>query len=225
MKLVIQNAVFGGIVLLVMGWSSTALADYKITCESKGNRHNTCRLNQAGYVTLSRQLSGSSCRQGRDWDYDRREIWVDDGCRAEFKVHTYGNSGGSSSSSNKTATAAGVIVGAALLGALISNSKHKDDARYSDDNYYGGQHTSYVPGWMVGTFEGYNSMYGVSVTLDISPDGQVLVNSEGNQFNAWINDGRLHTDDAVFNLDQVNGGFITSQVGDRANEVRYRRVR
>ena len=121
MKLAIQNAVFGGIVLLVMGWSSTALADYNITCESKGNRHNSCRLNQAGYVTLSRQLSGSSCRQGRDWDYDRREIWVDDGCRAEFKVHTYGNSGGSSSSSN-TATAAGVIVGAALLGALISIS-------------------------------------------------------------------------------------------------------
>ncbi|MGB0134388.1 DUF3011 domain-containing protein [Dokdonella sp.] len=211
--------------VLAAGWSPAARADYTITCESKSNRHNSCRLNQPGYVTLSKKLSGSTCRQGRDWDFDRREIWVDDGCRAEFKVHTKGSGKNNSSDNNKAATTAGIIVGAALLGALISNSKNKDDARYSDENYYGGQHTSYVPRWMVGTFEGYNSMYGVSVELNITPDGQVLVASEGNTFEGWINDGRLHTGDSVFNMDQVNNGFITSQVGDRANEVRYRRIR
>lgn len=224
MKSLITSSLCAATVLLAVGWSPAALADYKITCESKSNRHTSCRLSQPGYVTLSKQLSGSSCRQGRDWDYDRREIWVDDGCRAEFKVRTSGSSNGSSGS-NKAATAAGVVVAAALLGALINNSRNKDDARYQDENYYGGQHTSYVPGWMVGTFEGYNSMYGVSVELNITPDGQVLVTSEGNEFEGWVNDGRLHTGDAVFNMDQVNNGFITSQVGDRANEVRYRRIR
>lgn len=223
MRSVIPATLLALTTLIAVGWSSTASADYTITCESKGNRHNTCRLSQPGYVTLSKQKSGSGCRQGRDWDYDRREIWVDDGCRAEFKVHTYGYD--KSSKNNNAVTAAGVVVGVALLGALISNSNHKDDGRYQDENYYGGQHTSYVPGWMVGTFEGYNATYGASVELTIAGDGQVVGNANGGRIYRWINDGMLHVEDVAFNIDQVNGGFITSQVGDRANEVRYRRIR
>ena len=30
------------------------------------------------------QRSGSPCRQGYSWGYDRRGIWVDHGCRADF---------------------------------------------------------------------------------------------------------------------------------------------
>jgi hypothetical protein len=34
----------------------------------------------------NREHSDSSCRQGRSWGFDRRGIWVDHGCRADFQV-------------------------------------------------------------------------------------------------------------------------------------------
>jgi hypothetical protein len=37
-------------------------------------------------VQLVRQISGSPCRQDETWGYDRRGIWVDRGCRAEFVI-------------------------------------------------------------------------------------------------------------------------------------------
>jgi hypothetical protein len=33
---------------------------------------------------LSRQLSDSACIQGKTWGWDRKGVWVSDGCRAEF---------------------------------------------------------------------------------------------------------------------------------------------
>jgi hypothetical protein len=32
------------------------------------------------------QRSGSRCEQGYSWGYDRRGIWVDHGCRADFAI-------------------------------------------------------------------------------------------------------------------------------------------
>lgn len=58
-----------------------------VTCESQGNRYNYCRANiRHNHVRLLRQLSKSSCRHGDDWGYDRRGIWVENGCRATFEV-------------------------------------------------------------------------------------------------------------------------------------------
>jgi hypothetical protein len=37
-------------------------------------------------VTLLRELRGSHCEEGFSWGYNRREIWVDRGCRAEFSL-------------------------------------------------------------------------------------------------------------------------------------------
>jgi len=205
-------------------------ADYTVTCGSEGGRHKTCSLREPGYVSLTRQISGARCEQGRSWDFDRREIWVDNGCEAEFRVETwsqqYGQGSGSSGSSgNKdAAVAAGVIVGAAILGALVNNKDHQDDYKYRDPNYYGPRHTSYVPGWMVGTFRGYNPMYGAEVVMTIRPDGRMSANSQGQPISGYINDEQLHVGAYIFDIDQTREGFITSQKGDRHNEVRYRRI-
>lgn len=208
------------------GWSGAALADYTVDCESSGNSYQSCRLDQgAGYVTLDRQRSKGSCQQGRTWDYDRRQIWVDDGCRASFRVHTYGNEGGSHHDGNHDAkVAAGVIVGAALLGALAHNAD-KDEERYRDDNYQGSRHSSYVPGWMVGSFEGYNPMYHASVRMTIQGDGQVTADANGQTLRGWINSGELHVGNDIFTINRSGSGFVTSQVGDSYNQVRYDRVR
>lgn len=206
-------------------------ADYTINCASEGGRHNTCTLREPGYVTLVRQISGARCEQGRSWDYDRREIWVDRGCEAEFRVETwsqpYGTSSasqGSGSSANSAVVAAGVIAGAAILGALVNNKDHQDDYKYRDQNYYGPRHTSYVPGWMIGTFRGYNPMYGAEVKMTIRPDGRMAAISSGQTINGYVNDGQLHVGNVIFDIDQTRDGFVTSQKGDRHNEVRYHRT-
>ena len=84
------------VLVLTLAVAPLAHADYTLTCGSVGGRHNTCRLTVPGYVSIVRQISGAKCDQGRSWDYDRREIWVDNGCEAEFRVETwqtYGRSG------------------------------------------------------------------------------------------------------------------------------------
>jgi Protein of unknown function (DUF3011) len=37
-------------------------------------------------VEVTNQRSGSPCVQGQTWGWDRRGIWVDRGCRADFRI-------------------------------------------------------------------------------------------------------------------------------------------
>lgn len=57
-----------------------------LRCESDGGRYRRCNADTRGGVRLSRQLSSSSCIQGRSWGYDRSGVWVSEGCRAEFDL-------------------------------------------------------------------------------------------------------------------------------------------
>jgi len=58
-----------------------------IYCASDDGRRHYCTADTRGGVRLVRQRSGSSCVQGRSWGYDRRGIWVDRGCRADFAIN------------------------------------------------------------------------------------------------------------------------------------------
>lgn len=56
-----------------------------LVCESNNGRRVYCETDMRGREPrLVRQISGSPCRQGETWGWDRRGIWVDRGCRAEF---------------------------------------------------------------------------------------------------------------------------------------------
>lgn len=203
-------------------WGADARADDYVTCESRNDRYQSCSITTAGYVTLDRQLSSTSCTQGRTWDYNRREIWVDDGCRATFRVHT--SSFGHHGDDHDAKVAAGVLIGAAILGAIAHNANKTDD-KYDDDRYQGARHSSYVPSWMIGTFEGYNAVYDRDVTLTITADGRATARTRDQTVDGWINDGRLNVGNTAFDIDPSRDGLVTTQVGDRQNEVRYRRVR
>lgn len=63
-------------------------ADY-IVCESDQDRRRYCNIRDAenADVELSRQLSNSMCTEGYSWGRDRRGVWVDNGCRAEFSIY------------------------------------------------------------------------------------------------------------------------------------------
>lgn len=212
--------------LLLIASLTDARADDVVTCESRDNRYQSCALPRAGYVTLERQLSGAECRQGRSWDYDRREVWVDDGCRASFRVRGSGSHDRDDDDDNHhdAKVAAGVLIGAAILGALVHNA-NKQDERYDDSNYQGARHTSYVPGWMVGEFEGYNPTYDADIRMRIDSDGRMSAQTREQTLSGWVNGGQLNVGSNVFDISQSRDGFVTTEVGDRQNEVRYRRVR
>ncbi|HJU38311.1 MAG TPA: DUF3011 domain-containing protein [Tahibacter sp.] len=63
-------------------------ADDYVQCESQDQRTTDCPIYVGrGRVEIERQLSSAPCRFGASWGYDRRAIWVSDGCRAEFAVY------------------------------------------------------------------------------------------------------------------------------------------
>ncbi|MEZ5438205.1 MAG: DUF3011 domain-containing protein [Lysobacteraceae bacterium] len=64
-----------------------------IRCKSPGGRYSTCPADTRRGVSVSRDFSGR-CRLGRTWGYTRNEIWVNDGCDAEFQIGNIGRPGG-----------------------------------------------------------------------------------------------------------------------------------
>lgn len=58
-----------------------------ITCSSNDGNRNWCGIGSARDARLVRQISGSPCVRNSTWGIDRRGLWVDRGCRADFRVY------------------------------------------------------------------------------------------------------------------------------------------
>ena len=72
----------------------TNMQGRKVTCASDDGRRHYCGVDTSRGVRLVNQRSGSPCVQGSTWGSDRRGIWVDRGCRADFIVGSGYNNGG-----------------------------------------------------------------------------------------------------------------------------------
>jgi DUF3011 family protein len=59
---------------------------YGIYCASDNGQRNFCPTDTSGGVSLARQRSNTLCNYGTSWGYDRRGVWVDRGCRADFRI-------------------------------------------------------------------------------------------------------------------------------------------
>jgi hypothetical protein len=57
-----------------------------VTCSSNNGKRNWCDIGNSRDVQLVRQISGSPCVRGNTWGIDQRGLWVDNGCRADFRV-------------------------------------------------------------------------------------------------------------------------------------------
>lgn len=69
--------------------SNDGRVDNTIVCASNNGERVYCDADtRGGNVQLTRQISGTPCRQGQTWGWDRKGIWVDRGCRAEFSVNS-----------------------------------------------------------------------------------------------------------------------------------------
>jgi len=62
-----------------------------VRCESQDNRERSCNTGWCS-ARLSRQISGTTCTEGRNWGSRNGTVWVSGGCRAEF-VESRGNGG------------------------------------------------------------------------------------------------------------------------------------
>lgn len=70
-------------VLMIFTLCASAQTVY---CASEDGRRHSCSADTRGGVELQNQHSKSRCDRGYSWGVDRGSIWVDHGCRADFKV-------------------------------------------------------------------------------------------------------------------------------------------
>ena len=71
------------------GWGRS----YTIYCASDDMDRNFCPTDTHHGVRLARQRSEADCIYGHTWGYNRRGVWVDRGCRADFEIGSSGWSG------------------------------------------------------------------------------------------------------------------------------------
>ena len=64
------------------GWGDS----FNVYCASDDGGRELCPVDARRGVRLIRQRSGSPCILGQTWGYGPRGIWVDRGCRADFRI-------------------------------------------------------------------------------------------------------------------------------------------
>ena len=70
------------------GYDHTARRERVLDCASKDGRSRTCSVGfPIADARIVKRHSGSPCERGRSWGWRGRDIWVDQGCRARFRVY------------------------------------------------------------------------------------------------------------------------------------------
>ena len=90
--LVLSVSILGGLALPSSA-SAQRVRTYDLTCSSNDEQWHQCGtpFTSIKNVEMLRQVSGSPCIQGQTWGVDARGVWVDRGCRAEFRVFGSGD--------------------------------------------------------------------------------------------------------------------------------------
>ena len=184
--------------------SLPAVASETIRCSSSGYRYNYCRVNTDNDVRLERQHSSADCRQGYSWGHDRRGVWVNHGCDADFRV---GSGGGHR---DKAVAAGAAIAGIAVIAALAAQGNK-------------GQQSADVASWAVGTFSGYDAQVGADVEVTILPGGRVTGNARGSSFEGNLAGTLLRTERQAFRVERQGNGFVAVDERDSSHRVVYRR--
>lgn len=209
-------------VIVLASLPQEALGDQTVSCNSDNYQYRFCSIATHGYVRLESQRSKTRCVQGRNWDFDRRGIWVDDGCSATFVVETRHHTSGHRDHDGEKAVAA-VAALALIAAASDDNDSHHYSDRYDDDDYGHGGHSSYVPRWMVGDWTGYNMDHSTQVHMHINSEGRLRAEVKGVTLQGYVNDGRAYVGNSEFFIDRAGDGFNTVEVGRSSNRVHYSR--
>lgn len=180
----------------------------RIRCESgRGGRYRECRVDTDGRVQLVREFSNRRCQQWRTWGYDRRGVWVDGGCRAEFRVGRDGDGVGAG-------TVIGIIAGAAILAAILAS---QDDDHDRD--------TVRPPSWAEGRYRGFSPKENVDFDIVIARDGTVTGSANDQRLSGYTaSEDRLFLGQAEFRVRRESWGFSATHRDDAENVIYFRRV-
>lgn len=161
------------------GGGSNWSHDGRLTCESIGYRYRYCNADTRGRVSLVREIStGNLCRQGSGWGFDDGGIWVDRGCRGEFRYGRNGGGGGDGGGNNGAAIAAGIL-GALAIGAAIGSSQpNAAPSPPPPPPPPAIVQPARPPAWAVGSFQAYDPDSGDIVQLVVDGGGRVYLRNE-----------------------------------------------
>ncbi|MBL8250567.1 MAG: DUF3011 domain-containing protein [Candidatus Competibacter sp.] len=133
-------------VALAAGLSAAPARADTLVCESHDGQTNRCSADTRGGVRLVTQYSKHGCYEGDTWGYDRRGIWVSNGCRAQFRIgDPYSDN---SDHDNKHAAAAAVLA-LGVLGAVALANRHRDDSDYRYEPHPNYSYSGYAPDQVV----------------------------------------------------------------------------
>jgi hypothetical protein len=182
---------------------TAARASQKINCSSEGGRYQYCRANTDNEVRLERRLSGARCSEGSTWGYDRYGVWVDRGCRGEFRV-------GRGGSNDRAAAVGAAIAGAAIIAAVAASK----NSHQSND----------VPSCAIGDYTGYDDYERSEVQLSIYPGGNVSGYAGRNSFDGRFTGSRLETPRLTFRVERSGNGFFAIDERDARHRVYFTRT-
>jgi len=193
---------------MVLPAFSADAGERRIRCESgRGGRYRECRVDTDGRVTLAREFSYRRCQLWRTWGYDRRSIWVDQGCRAEFRVGRDGGSGAG------TAAVIGALAGAAIMAAILAG---RNNDRGSD--------AVHAPAWAQGRYRGFNPKEDVHFEIGVERDGTVRGTANDQSMSGYFASGnRLVLGNAHFSVREEPWGFVATHRDDSESVIYFRR--
>lgn len=181
-----------------------------VRCESGFmGRYKECAAKTEGRVELVRELSRGRCQQWKSWGFDRDGVWVDNGCRAEFRVGKDGGGPGAG-----TAVAVGAVAGAAILAAILANK-----GKESSPEAIG------APEWARGRFTGFSPKLDEEFDVTIDRDGNAKGTAGGKPVTGFITakSNDLHLGELEFQLTRESWGFAAKQKNDAENVIYFRR--
>ena len=92
------------------------------------------------------------------------------------------------------------------------------DYFYTNNN--GNNNGGNVPNWAIGTFYSRNPQTGGNITLSISSNGSVVINSDGSTSYARMNGDRLNNDGIIARVTKINNGIRTTRI-DNGERIDY----
>lgn len=122
--------------VLALAPTISARAQFKVICESEGHDHHYCPVDTSQGVVLDHQLSHAGCWQSDTWGFDRKGIWVSNGCKAEFLVGSASDESaagidaqadGQKKGGGKAGAIIGGLLAAGVVAAIASNQHDSDD--------------------------------------------------------------------------------------------------
>jgi Protein of unknown function (DUF3011) len=81
-----------GLMLATLILAPTAAFADRMRCGSVDYKYKMCPTDrEPRYVRVARRYSKRPCIEGRTWGYNRRGIWVNHGCDADFDFRLRGD--------------------------------------------------------------------------------------------------------------------------------------